>query len=302
MGEPNFHRGRNDRTTSSPPPPPPNPDAAGWQGRRNSMLGSLFNLQKQLETQFQGGFGGVVGLEGKASSLMTKLEEEKRPKPNVSGAPESPTVPHPPPPPPPTFGSFPIPNPASTKVASTNSLYGSLFGGGATTEWNGGWSRRFKEARQGASDMLREAERKLGNAVTVEELLGLPTQTRPSAKVGQQDASHPESSQLSPPPPPPPSSLKEKGVNEAREDAKKIERAGALGGGPEGEGGHRDARDSQLWKRLSVLHSQQAQADKGEQRQTATRYDMYGFGRVEHPDGTIHRVMMRRVERHGLFG
>lgn len=42
-------------------------------------------------------------------------------------------------------------------------------------------SKRFREARDNASDLLREAERKLGNAMTIDDLLGSTTPSTPAA-------------------------------------------------------------------------------------------------------------------------
>lgn len=44
----------------------------------------------------------------------------------------------------------------------------------------GMFTRRLKEARHNASDLLREAERKLGNAMTIDELLGISNDEPPS--------------------------------------------------------------------------------------------------------------------------
>ncbi|KAN0065856.1 hypothetical protein ACQY0O_000987 [Thecaphora frezii] len=45
----------------------------------------------------------------------------------------------------------------------------------------GTWAKKLKEARENASDMLKEAERKLGNAMTIDELLGLPPSSSASS-------------------------------------------------------------------------------------------------------------------------
>ncbi len=51
--------------------------------------------------------------------------------------------------------------------------------GNSSTAGGGGFAslfaKRLKEARDNASDLLREAERKLGNAMTIDDLLGLPS-------------------------------------------------------------------------------------------------------------------------------
>ncbi|SPO28753.1 uncharacterized protein UTRI_04631 [Ustilago trichophora] len=83
--------------------------------------------------------------------------------------------------PPPTPPKSNLPKSNSTTSSSswasrrTSSLLG--FGSLSTKAEEGGFasmlSKRFNQAKENASDLLREAERKLGNAMTIDDLLGV---------------------------------------------------------------------------------------------------------------------------------
>jgi hypothetical protein len=125
-----------ERIEQGPPTPPKTekvrtPGSARpnlWQSRRASVLGSLTNLQKQMEQ---------------------KLHQAQHP---------------------------------ATPTASEGTARSSLDGQSANdnTEQGSGFAsmfaKRFKEARDNASDLLREAERKLGTAMTMDDLLGVRTE------------------------------------------------------------------------------------------------------------------------------
>ncbi|SAM84378.1 uncharacterized protein UBRO_05619-A [Ustilago bromivora] len=68
-----------------------------------------------------------------------------------------------------------------SKLTDTTTTKESNDGGGSG---GGGWlARRFREAQQNASDLLKEAERKLGDAMNLDDLLGVTPSPAPSANL-----------------------------------------------------------------------------------------------------------------------
>ncbi|EPQ30999.1 uncharacterized protein PFL1_01188 [Pseudozyma flocculosa PF-1] len=105
----------------------------------------------------------------------------------------------------------------------------------------GTWAKKLKEARENASDMLREAERKLGNAMTIDELLGLPPSSSGSS-IGSSDRERSTLDQIS--------------------SSTSLSSLGGGGGGGSGGGGGGSNREREadsanlLWRKMNASDMQ----------------------------------------------